>query len=85
MTKRNTLKLVHSRDTAETPMEGYITPEALKDFLEPCQTREITFRSEKSLKAYRAMIYSINKQGEVRYRTIRSEGAMWGIMIWRMK
>lgn len=43
-----------------------------------------SFTSEKHLRNYRSMLYSINKQGTYRYRTIRAESEMWGILIWRM-
>lgn len=63
----------------------YVAPEHLHSVLDPCNTQLISFRSEKSLKSYRAMLYTINRQGEYRYRTIRAETEMWGLLIWRMK
>lgn len=56
----------------------------LHEVLEPAQTVAITFSSDKKMQSYRRMIYSINKQGEFRYRTIRDEQSMWGLVIWRM-
>lgn len=56
----------------------------LHAILEPAQTVVITFESEKKMRSYRSMIYSINKQGEYRYRTIRAEDEMWGLVVWRM-
>jgi hypothetical protein len=67
------------------PETGYISPEYLQEFLTPCQTRVITFRSEKSLRSYRSMVYSINRQGTYRYRTMRDEQSMWGLILYRMK
>lgn len=64
---------------------GYVAPEHLHEYLPATDTRVITFRSEKSLRAYRSMLYSVNRQGQFRYRTIRDEGSMWGLVIWRMK
>lgn len=63
---------------------NYIAPVDLHSVLEPTQTQVITFKAEKDMKSYRAMLYSINKQGEYRYRTIRDEHSMWGIVVWRM-
>lgn len=45
----------------------------------------MTFSSEKHMRNYRAMLYSINKQGSFRYRTIRDETQSYGIIVWRMK
>jgi hypothetical protein len=66
-------------------MGAYIAPEHLQEFISPCQTRVITFKSEKSLKSYRAMIYSINRQGEYQWCTRRDTQSMWGLVIFRMK
>lgn len=63
----------------------FIPPEALHDIIAPAQTREITFPSDKAMRSYRAMIYTINRQGDYRYRTMRSEGSMWALLLWRMK
>lgn len=56
----------------------------LHSILEPAQTVCITFESQKKLESYRRMIYTINRQGEYRYRTLRDEQEMWGLVIWRM-
>jgi hypothetical protein len=64
--------------------QGYVTPEHLHEFLPATETRVITFRSEKTMESYRRMLYTINRQGSYRYRTIRDEGSMWGLVIWRM-
>lgn len=79
MTKRNPLKLIHSAD------DNYVDPEKLQTVLKIAHVHETTFRSEKDLKRYRHMLYTINKQGEYRYRTMRSEASMWAIAIWRMR
>lgn len=71
----------YKKDATDT----FVDPDGLHLLLEPAQTREITFRSEKAMRSYRAMIYTINKQATYRYRTIRSEGSMWAILLWRMK
>ena len=65
--------------------EGYIAPEYLHQFLAATATKVITFRSEKSLRSYRYMLYSVNRQGDYRYRTIRDEASSFGLVIWRMK
>ena len=84
--KSGTLKLVHTSDTVEViATGGFIAPDHLKDFLQPTQIREITFRSENSMEAYRRMVYSINKQGEFRFRTMRSDASHWALAIWRMR
>lgn len=61
-----------------------IEAEHLHEVLEPCQTVAVTFSSQKKMQSYRRMIYSINKQGDFRYRTVRDEQSMWGLVIWRM-
>ena len=76
------LKLVHTAE--EVVDDGYIDPAKLHKHLRRAAIAEITFRSEKQLEAYRRMLYSINKQGHYRYRTLRSEAPMFAIMIWRM-
>ena len=63
----------------------YIPPEHLHEYLEPTLTRVITFRSEKALQSYRRMLYTVNRQGQFRYRTIRDEQSSFGLVIWRMK
>lgn len=78
MTKKKTLKLVYTDD-------GYIDPEQLHGLLKVTQIHEMTFRGEKEMQRYRHLLYSINKQGTYRYRTMRSEGSMWAIAIWRMR
>jgi len=45
----------------------------------------IGFKSEKNMARYRRLVYSINKQGDFRYRTIRSDGGMWELLILRLK
>ncbi len=64
---------------------GHIDPAHLHDLLPIAATKIITFANEKALQNYRAMLYRINGQGDFRYRTIRDELSMWGIIIWRMK
>ena len=79
MSKRKTLKLVHVAD------DNYVDPEHLHSVLKVTQIHEMTYRSEADMERYRRLLYSINKQGEYRYRTMRSEGSMWAIAIWRMR
>ena len=79
MSKKKTLKLVYVAD------DNYVDPEKLHNVLSVTQIHEMTFRSETAMTQYRRMLYSINKQGDYRYRTIRSEGSMWAIAIWRMR
>ena len=64
--------------------DGAIDPADLHRVLAPTATLLRTFPSEKKLQGYRRMIYAINKQGEYRYRTVRAETEMWGLIIWRM-
>jgi hypothetical protein len=59
-------------------------PEQLHTVLKATSTIIITFESEKRLLSYRQMLYKINKQGEYRYRTMRDELSMFGLVIWRM-
>ena len=71
--------------SAPNPTLNSINVEDLHKMLKPAQTVAVTFPSEKRLQAYRRSLYSINKQGTFRYRTIRDETQMWGIIVWRMK
>lgn len=61
-----------------------IEADHLHEVLEPAQTVAITFKDEKKMMSYRRMIYTINKQGEFRYRTLRDDGSTYGLIIWRM-
>jgi hypothetical protein len=79
------IKRKHLRLAADNTYSGFIRPEDLHTVLPATHTHCITFRSEKHMRSYRSMIYSINKQGEFRYRTLRAEDEMWGLIIWRMK
>lgn len=63
----------------------WVAPEYLHDILPATATVVMTFKSEKSMRSYRSMLYTINRQGDYRYRTIRDETSMYGIVIWRMK
>lgn len=62
-----------------------VEPDELHRYLEPTSTLIVTFGAEKEMQRYRRLIYSINAQGSFRYRTIRDEASMWGVVIWRMK
>jgi len=64
---------------------NFIHPSDLYRELRPTQLREVTFLSRKHMEGYRRMIYSINKQGKYRYRTMRSDASHWAIAVWRMK
>jgi hypothetical protein len=64
---------------------SHTNPDDLHKILKPTQVHEITFSSEKRLHSYRLMIYSINKQGKYRYRTMRAEDHAYALVIWRMK
>lgn len=63
----------------------YIDPAKLHERLEPTTLLIMTFRTEKEMERYRRLIYSINRQGDYRFRTMRDEYSMFGIAIWRMK
>jgi len=69
----------------EDAFKGYIPPEHLHQVLAAAQTRVITFRSERSLRSYRRMLYDVNRQGSFRYRTMRDEQSSFGLVLWRMK
>lgn len=73
---------VKRRKRAEA--RNYIAPADLHSVLEPTHTQVITFKTEKDMRSYRQMLYTVNKQGEYRYRTLRDEHSMWGIVVWRM-
>lgn len=63
----------------------YIDPATLHLQLAPTSTVAITFAKEKELQRYRRLIYSINRQGTYRYRTMHDEFSSHGLIIWRMK
>ena len=52
-------------------MSKPLKPAELHKVLEVSPSIAIRFYSEKKLRNYRAMLYSVNKQGEFRYRTAR--------------
>jgi hypothetical protein len=68
-----------------TPIQPDFTPSSLHEQLDVITCLSLSFSSDKRMKQYRKMIYSVNKQGEYRYRTLRAENEMWGLVIWRMK
>jgi hypothetical protein len=75
----------HIKLAIDNTYEGFVRPQDLSSVLNPTQTHLITFRGQSSMESYRRMLYTINKQGEFRYRTLRAENEMWGLLIWRMK
>lgn len=77
------LKPIVTRVKADA--HGYVNPALLQNVLDPAQTVVITFASEASMRRYRFNLYAINKQGDFRYRTVRDELSMWGLVVWRMK
>jgi hypothetical protein len=74
-------KLTRKKDIIE---EGHIAASDLHLVLPVACTEVMTFNSKKRMQSYRRMLYTINRQGEFRYRSIRDEQSMWGIVIWRM-
>lgn len=76
---------VHIKATHAPLNSDSISAADLHEVLEPAQTVLRTFESEKKLVGYRRMLYDINRQGTYRYRTLRDEEHMWGLVIWRMK
>lgn len=69
----------------DTQIEVSEAPDKLHLLLAPAQTHVITFRGEAAMQSYRRMLYSVNKQGQYRYRTMRDENSMWGLVVWRMR
>lgn len=64
---------------------GYMDPDKLHQLLPLSATKVVTFANERSLQAYRQMLYQVNHKGNYRYRTMRDEMSMYGLVIWRMK
>jgi len=62
-----------------------VDPDKLHEQLEPTTTVVVTFGKEAELNRFRRLLYSINAQGTYRYRTMRDEYSMWGVVVWRMK
>jgi hypothetical protein len=79
--KINSVPLVE-KITADS---GYVPPEDLHKVLRRASSHIVTFSSEKSLRHYRQKLYSINHDGIRRYRTIRDDYSMFGIIIIRIK
>lgn len=52
-------------------MSKPLSPHQLHEVLEISPSLRLRFYSEKKLLSYRAMLYSVNKQGRFRYRTQR--------------
>lgn len=82
----NNVRHINTLNAVRKQSEGaFVLPELLHDILPVTSTVILTFRSEKAMRSYRSMLYVINKQGSFRYRTIRDEMSMWGLVIWRMR
>jgi len=62
-----------------------ISPADLHLTLSPTATVVVTFNRELEMMRYRRLLYDINRQGKYRYRSLRDEEHMWGLIIWRMK
>lgn len=45
----------------------------------------IGFTQEKQMARFRRLVYSINQQQQFRYRTMRGDGAMWELLVLRLK
>lgn len=80
MSAKKKLTIVVDNDCSE-----YVDPLKLHTVLRRTATHEISFPSEKRMASYRRMLYDVNRQGTYKYRTLRSESAPYGIVIWRMK
>lgn len=57
----------------------------LHTVLEATQTVVLAFPDDKRMKSYRSMIYTINRQGEFTYRTLRNPEDHRELVVWRMK
>lgn len=64
-------------------MSRPVTPHQLHHLLAVAPSIKLHFASEAKLRNYRQMLYTVNKQGEFRYRTQR-DGAL-AIIIMRLK
>ena len=65
--------------------KGYMDPEKLQELLPVSATKIITFHNEKDMQSYRQSLYKVNAKGDYRYRTLRDEMSMYGLVLWRMK
>ena len=62
-----------------------ISPADLHTLLKPCETEIMVFTDQKRMQRYRAMLYSVNKQGDYSYRTLRNPHDHRELIVWRMK
>jgi hypothetical protein len=79
--------VVHMRAVEKVQKQsesGFISPEHLHEILPPARTKIVTFRNQKAMESYRRMIYAINKQGDFRYRTMRDDLSMYGLVLFRL-
>ena len=70
---------------AQLAENAYVAPELLHTVLRKAATQLITFATHKAMQRYRARLYSINRDGIRRYRTIRDDEHMYGLLILRLK
>jgi len=78
------IQMVGSITVSHRVKEGEANAETLQT-INVADVLCISFRSDKNMARYRRLVYSINKQAEFRYRTIRSDGGMWELLILRLK
>jgi hypothetical protein len=76
--------MVGSITVSHRVKEGEVNAETLST-INVADVLCIAFKSDKNMARYRRLVYSINKQAEFRYRTIRSDGGMWELLILRLK
>lgn len=62
-----------------------ISPADLHTILQPTQTEVMFFPDEKKMRNYRSMLYSVNRQGDFSYRTLRNPEDHRELIVWRMK
>jgi len=76
--------MVASISVSHRVKEGEVNEQTLRT-IDVADVLCISFRAEKNMARYRRLVYSINKQAEFRYRTIRGDGGMWELLILRLK
>lgn len=80
----NVLHLRAVENVQKQSESGYVAAEHLHEVLRPAMTKIVTFRNQKAMESYRRMVYTINKQGDFRFRTMRDDLSMYGLVIFRL-
>jgi len=82
-TPEPTRKIVHA--TATMAEGAYVEPSMLHTVLRKATSHLVTFATHRAMQRYRSKLYAVNRDGIRRYRTIRDDEHMYGLLILRLK